>query len=490
MKRALVMLALLTASAAALAQPMMVDPSKMSGIPRPDPQVPAGTITVRLIRGELSNRMVGVEVALAEQGGEVQLQKTDDNGRATFSGLTRGGTFQARASDGTEELTSQPIALGSDVGSRVMLVFQPKGGSAAAAVADGAAHADKQLPAGTLMVRAVGEGGAPQPGLAVVLALARAGEGGVKEFKAKTDDKGEARFGGLDAKPDSGYLAEVIKDGSRFSSKPFRMQENVGSRVIVDVRPVSRDVSALRIGPGSHFICEITDDVVQVVEVWRLMNPSASAVDPGPNGLHLPLPDKALSAQPGPQNPPNFTVVNHEAVLRGPIPPGDTEIQVMFALAYEGGTLNFQQRTPIAFDDVAMVTEKIDGLGVDGNQLSTEERELQGRKLVLYRGPGTSPGGVIELRFHGLPHADPTWRYVAVTLALAFILGFGVYAARGSGARATRERLEQQREHLLNELAALADSGGERHEGKRAHKKEELTARLVRVYRELDEVGR
>src|SRR5439155_7913156 len=48
----------------ALAQPMMVDPSKMSGIPRADPQVPAGTITVRLIRGELSNRVTNHPVEL------------------------------------------------------------------------------------------------------------------------------------------------------------------------------------------------------------------------------------------------------------------------------------------------------------------------------------------------------------------------------------------------------------------------------------------
>ncbi|MGZ3407650.1 MAG: hypothetical protein ACXVAN_14470, partial [Polyangia bacterium] len=60
MKRIVVAALLLLFSSVAMAQPMMIDPSKMSGIPRPDPQVPANTITVRLIRGELSNRMAGV----------------------------------------------------------------------------------------------------------------------------------------------------------------------------------------------------------------------------------------------------------------------------------------------------------------------------------------------------------------------------------------------------------------------------------------------
>ena len=474
------MIALLMLSSVAIAQPMMIDPSKMSGIPRPDPQVPPGTITVRLIRGELSNRMTGIKVGLVGADGKSVEQKTDDQGRATFGGLAAPGPYTAKATDGAEELSSQPIELQENMGSRVMLVFQPQGGAA-----DGVARPDKTIPAGTIIVRAAGEGGEPLPGIDIVLGHARSGERAVQELKGKTDDKGEAKFTGLDAKPESGYLAEAIKDGQRFAGKPFKLQENLGSRVTIDVRPVSKDVAALRIGPGSHFIFEVSDDVVQVAEVWRLMNTSSMAVDPGPNGLHLPLAEHAVSAQGGPQNPPNVTVVGHEAVVKGPIAPGDTEIQVVFALAYDGANLDFEQRTPVPFDDTAMVTEKIDGLTVEGNQLTSEDRELQGRKLVLYRGPGTSPNGTIEYHFRGLPHNDPTWRYLASAIALILLAGFGVYAARGSTGKATRERLEQQREHLLGELAALEKTDGG---DKRERKKQELTARLVRIYRELDEL--
>jgi hypothetical protein len=477
-------IALMMLSSLALAQPMMIDPSKMSGIPRPDPQVPPGTITVRLIRGELANRMTGIDVGLVDGAGNVQKQKTDDQGRATFPGLKAPGPYQARATDGLEELTSQPIELQENMGSRVMLVFQPKGGAA-----DGVARPDKTVPSGTIVLRAAGEGGEALPGVDIVLGHARAGEPAVQELKGKTDAQGEAKFTGLDAKPESGYLAEAIKDGQRFAGKPFKLQENMGARVTIDVRPVSKDVSALHIGPGSHFIFEVSDDVVQVAEVWRLMNTSSTAVDPGPNGLHLPLAEHALSAQGGPNNPPNVTVAGHEVVVKGPIAPGDTEVQAIFALAYETGSLDFSQRTPLAFEDVAMVTEKIEGLTVEGNALQSEDRELQGRKLVLYRGPGTSAGGTIELHLRGLPHNDPTWRYVASAVAIALLLAFGVYAATGASGGMTRERLEQQREHLLGELAALekiaeAGGGGD----KRERKKHELTARLVRIYRELDEL--
>ena len=501
--RLIVGLLLLSLSSLALAQPMMIDPSKMSGIPRPDPQVPPGTVTVRLIRGELSNRMVGADVGLASADGKVQIQKTNEEGRATFSGLQIGATYQARSTDGIQELTSQPIELPSSAGVRVMLVFAAKPGEAgaegqaaeagatptAANSSDGVAHPDKTLPGGTLIVRAVGAGGVPLPELTVVLGHARQGEKGVQERKAKTNKDGEAKFEGLDAKPTSGYLIEVQKDGARFPSRPFRLQENVGMRLSIDVRPVSKDLGALHIGPGSHFIIEVSDDVVQIFEVLRLMNTSQNAIDPGPAGLHFPLPDKALQAQAGQQSSPSLRVVGHEGIWTGPIPPGDTELQIQFMLPYEGGSLDIVQRTPVMFDDSAVVTEMIDGFSVEGQNFKPEEKELQGRKLVLYRGDGTTANGTLVLHLLGLPHADPTWRYVSLALCIAFVLGFGVYAfAPGTRKKGREKALVEEREQLLGQLVALEQKTGD--DAKRAKKREQLTAQLTRIYRELDEVGR
>src|SRR4051812_15684569 len=277
----------------ALAQPMMVDPSKMSGIPRPDPQVPPGTITVRLIRGELSNRVVDHPVDLLADGKVVKTEKTNEEGRATFSGLS-GGPFTARAQDGDEEFTSQPMELPDSSGVRVMLVFKNNQPGAP----DGVARAEKSLPAGTLVVRAVGPDGGILPGLVVKVGQVRAGETQVREHKGKTNDSGEARFDGLDAKPTSGYLAEVEKDGTKYAGKPFKMPENAGMLCVVLVNPVTRDVAGLTIGQGSHFIFQITDDAVQVVEVWRLNNAGSTAIEV-PGGIHFPLPNHALSTSAG-----------------------------------------------------------------------------------------------------------------------------------------------------------------------------------------------
>src|SRR4051812_28988266 len=272
---------------------MMVDPSRMSGIPRPDAQVPAKTVTVRLIRGELANRVTNHEVVLEGADGKVvQKQKTDEDGRATFSGLG-GGPFRAKASADGVDLTSQPIELPPEVGVRVMLVFPKPGG------ADGAGHADKTVKPGTVIVKAEDGDGNALANTDVILGQARAGESGVREIKGKTNAKGEATFDGLDAKPETGYLTEVVKDGQRYAGKPFRLTENMGARVTISVRPVSKDVGTLTFGPESRLIFEVQDDAVQVIEILYLQNPQTTPVDPGAGGLHIPLPEKSAAATVG-----------------------------------------------------------------------------------------------------------------------------------------------------------------------------------------------
>jgi hypothetical protein len=479
----------------AFAQPMMIDPSKMSGIPRPDPQVAEGTITVRLIRGELSNRVVNHPVELLADGKVVKTEKTNEEGRATFGGLS-GGPFVARAKDGDDELTSQPMELQSGAGTRVMLVFKNNQPGAP----DGVARADKSLPSGTAVVRAVGPDGGILPGLVVKIGQVRAGESQVVERKGKTNDLGEARFDGLDSKPTSGYLAEVEKDGTKYAGKPFKMPDNTGMLCVIQVNPVTKDLSALTIGQGSHFIFQITDDAVQVMEVLRLNNAGPTAIEL-PGGIHFPLPDNAVSAGPGPQVPPNFSVTGHDAVWKGALPPGDTELQLQFVLAVKGVDLDFAQRTPVAFAETAIVSEKIDGFDIEGNNLERVERELQGRMLVLYRGPGTSAGGEVRLTLKGLPHADARWRMVAAVFTILVLIAFGAYAMQGDGGISDKRRaLEQKREHLLDELVALekkseplpsagSDSRRSPDDPKRNKKREELKDKLAGLYRDLDQLA-
>ena len=101
-----------------LAQP---DPRQMSGIPLPDPQLPSGTITVRVIRGSLANNVPDHPVELS-QGDNVVTVATDEEGRAEFLTLNAGQTVVASTELDGVRLDSQPFQVPGRGGIRLMLV--------------------------------------------------------------------------------------------------------------------------------------------------------------------------------------------------------------------------------------------------------------------------------------------------------------------------------------------------------------------------------
>jgi hypothetical protein len=115
----------------ASAQFQMPDPKEMAGIPRPVTDLPAGHVSVRLIRGQLSNNIQGHPVEM-HAGAKVLTEKTDENGRAEFSGVAAGTTVKAVATVDGERLESQEFPWPGSGGIRVMLVATPKGGDAPA----------------------------------------------------------------------------------------------------------------------------------------------------------------------------------------------------------------------------------------------------------------------------------------------------------------------------------------------------------------------
>ncbi len=93
----------------------------MSGIPLPDAQLPDGTISVRVIRGQLSNNVPNHAVEL-RQGDIAETAITDAEGRATFLTLNPGQQVRASTELDGERIESQPFAVPGRGGVRLMLV--------------------------------------------------------------------------------------------------------------------------------------------------------------------------------------------------------------------------------------------------------------------------------------------------------------------------------------------------------------------------------
>ena len=145
--RALLVVPLLAVLAAAGVLPAaaqeMPDPRRMSGVPLAVGDVPAGTVTVRVIRGSFANPVASQTVELLGTGRQTSAA-TNDIGRAEFTGLTPGTRVKAAATVGGQRLESQEFAVPANGGIRLILVAEPPAGEVPAAPSAAAPSAPAQ----------------------------------------------------------------------------------------------------------------------------------------------------------------------------------------------------------------------------------------------------------------------------------------------------------------------------------------------------------
>jgi len=98
----------------------MPDPSLINGRAIPAPELKNGTVTVRVVREAIGNDAPGQQVRVTV-GGTTRTATTDQQGRAEFTGLPA-GEARAEASVDGETLRSQPFAVPTSGGLRVILV--------------------------------------------------------------------------------------------------------------------------------------------------------------------------------------------------------------------------------------------------------------------------------------------------------------------------------------------------------------------------------
>ncbi|MGH1341567.1 MAG: hypothetical protein ACRBN8_08465 [Nannocystales bacterium] len=239
------------------APPPMMDPSAMSGIPRPDPKLAPGTVTVRCLgKAGFSAPAVDTDVTLEVTGPDGKVSsftgKTQEQGRATFDELSEliGGTAVASVMLGGTEVKSGSITLLPGAGTAVMLVEGASAPAAAPARPPAATGGEPAIPApgnafplegmevGSLTVGTFDlEARKPVPSVVVKLTITPPqGEAIVRELT--TDARGKAVFDKL-APPDvpagSTMAAEalLVEGGTLRKSQPFSMSADKGMALVL-----------------------------------------------------------------------------------------------------------------------------------------------------------------------------------------------------------------------------------------------------------------
>ena len=104
------------------AQIEMPDPSLIHGRALPAPELPAGTVTVRVVREAIGNNIADQEVTVVLPDGQRRSALTDAEGRAEFPGLPPVSGARAESVVSGETLVSEQFAVPSSGGLRVILV--------------------------------------------------------------------------------------------------------------------------------------------------------------------------------------------------------------------------------------------------------------------------------------------------------------------------------------------------------------------------------
>jgi hypothetical protein len=115
----LCIVALLAWPAGADAQ--MPDAKQMSGLPRPVDDLPSGSVSVRVIRGDMTHNLPNQPVEM-RAGNTTRTVNTDAEGRAQFDGVAAGTPVKFSTTVDGEHLESQEFAIQPRGGVRLLLV--------------------------------------------------------------------------------------------------------------------------------------------------------------------------------------------------------------------------------------------------------------------------------------------------------------------------------------------------------------------------------
>jgi len=221
------------------------------GKPLPSPDLPVGTVSVRIVAGSSAAPVVGTDVTLIVNT-TPRVARTDSAGRATFAGLPVGATVVAKVIDADKaEHASEEFAIPDAGGSRVMITTKPwqasAGGGAPFAGGAGGMPSPRQLsgearpeqadPAGQITVRVTYDDFQDTPEGVPVVLVAYGADDTAKYQVIATDKAGRAQFTGLDRSGGTSYFAMTLlpRNGAvdRVMSLPVVLESQVGVRMIL-----------------------------------------------------------------------------------------------------------------------------------------------------------------------------------------------------------------------------------------------------------------
>jgi hypothetical protein len=310
------------------------------------------------------------------------------------------------------------------------------------------AEPSSSVPVGAIRVRVLDANERPVAGAELQLGTmgqqnartsvaARSGGDGFHVFEKLATGDGQA------------YRMNVLHDGAKYSSTPFRLPTDRGYDVTIRQLDSTRDPRDVVLYVGATSI-ELRDDRLKIVQQARLVNIGSKTYVFPDAGQLVKLPKGVLTFQAEDVMTDQHMREDKGQGMRitGSLPPGEVTLTWGFDLPQEDTTLNLTFDLPWVTFAYRVLADAAPGMTLEVDDMPAAE--LHEERV------GDQPLRSLAIHLRGIPGPGPM-RFIAVGLAL-LILGVGVYVAKRGGS--TRESsplrdLARQRERLVARAAEL-----------------------------------
>lgn len=287
------------------------------------------------------------------------------------------------------------------------------------------------------------------------------------------------------------YRVNVLHQGAKFSSNPFRLPADRGYDVLIRQLETTTDPRDIVLYVGASSI-ELKDERLKVVQQARLVNIGGKAYVFPEEGQLVRLPADLLAFQTEEvMTDQRLTEVKGEGMrIKGSLPPGEVTLTWGFDVPQSDTTAEFKFDMPWLTFAYRVLADAAPGmtLHVDGMP-EPELHEDKGHRFhvtEVVKRVGEPPLRTVHIRITGIPGPGPL-RFIAVGIAL-LLIGVGVFITRAGGhwadAAAAARNLELEKTRLLERARELetertrGDIGPEFHAQAQQELEEQLAAVL------------
>ncbi|HEX2677510.1 MAG TPA: carboxypeptidase-like regulatory domain-containing protein [Polyangiales bacterium] len=321
------------------------------------------------------------------------------------------------------------------------------------------AEANHDVPVGAIRVHVLDSAEHPVAN-AVVQIGTMSQESGRTTIDGKSNADGIALFASLPTGDKQAYRVNVLHDGAKYSSTPFRLPTDQGYDVTIRQLDTTHDDREVVLYVGATSV-ELKDERLKIVQQARLFNVGRKAYVFPEGGLLVPLPPGALAFQAD-----DVMTDQHMKEepgkgfkLQGSLPPGEVTLTWGFDLPREGSAADLSFKIPWPTFAYRVLADAADGMTLEVDGMPAPELHTDnGRRFFVtetMKNPGEQPLREVHLHLRGIPGPGPM-RYIATALAFLLLVG-GVWLARRSTAAGAASAVDfaEQKAALLARAETL-----------------------------------